>query len=63
MRSNYLNAKRPGAIIPLMAILLIGIIGVTALAVDIGALTVAKNQAQSIVDAAAFASTTRNFNS
>lgn len=55
MRSNYLNAKRPGAIIPLMAILLIGIIGVTALAVDIGALTVAKNQAQSIVDAAAFA--------
>ena len=55
MRSNYLNPKRPGAIIPLMAILLIGIIGVTALAVDIGALTVAKNQAQSIVDAAAFA--------
>lgn len=55
MRSNYLNPKRSGAIIPLMAILLIGIIGVTALAVDIGALTVAKNQAQSIVDAAAFA--------
>jgi len=55
MRSNYLNPKRSGAIIPLMAILLIAIIGVTALAVDIGALTVAKNQAQSIVDAAAFA--------
>ena len=55
MRRNYFNPKRPGAIIPLMAILLIGIIGVTALAVDIGALTVAKNQAQSIVDAAAFA--------
>ena len=55
MRSNYLNTKRTGAIIPLMAILLIGIIGVTALAVDIGALTVAKNQAQSVVDAAAFA--------
>lgn len=55
MHYNKLKNKRFGAIIPLMAILLVGLIGVAALAVDIGALTIAKNQAQSVADAAAFA--------
>ena len=46
---------RTGAIIPLLAISLVAILGVVALAIDIGSLALAKNQLQNAADAGAFA--------
>ena len=48
-------AKRRGTILPLIAISLLALMGIAALAVDIGALALAKAQFQMAADAAAFA--------
>jgi len=54
MRLNQRQARR-GAIIPLVAITLIGLMGMLALAIDIGMVAVAKTQAQNAADVAAMA--------
>lgn len=54
MKTDF-SCKRPGTIIPLLAISLVALIGMTALAVDIGIIALAKNNAQLTADAAAFA--------
>lgn len=55
------SRRRRGAIIPLVAVCLVAIMGLLALAIDIGMLAVAKTQAQNAADAAAMAGT-RTFN-
>ncbi len=52
MRWKNNNAKRAGAIIPLVALSLIAIMGLVALAIDIGMVAVAKTQAQNAADVA-----------
>jgi hypothetical protein len=47
--------RRPGSILPLVVISLVGVCGFVALAIDIGMITVAKTQCQSAADAAAMA--------
>jgi Flp pilus assembly protein TadG len=49
--------RRRGAIVPLVAISLIALLGLIALAVDIGLIAVARTQAQDLADAAALAGT------
>ncbi len=61
MRIQQHSTKRRGAIIPLVAICLVVILGLVALAIDIGMVAVAKTQAQNAADAAALAGT-RTFN-
>src|SRR5438270_13139577 len=46
---------RRGAIVPLVAISLIALLGLIALAIDIGLVAVARTQAQDLADAAALA--------
>lgn len=52
---KFRNSWRKGSILPMIAISLMAILGMTALAVDIGALALAKTQFQMAADAASFA--------
>ncbi len=61
MRITQTSVKRRGAIIPLVAICLVAILGMVALAIDIGMVAVAKTQAQNAADIAAMAGV-RTFN-
>ncbi len=47
--------NRPGAILPLVLISLVGLLGFVALAIDLGMIAVARNQCQNAVDSAAMA--------
>jgi Flp pilus assembly protein TadG len=49
------NRRRSGTILPLVAISLVALVGLVAMAVDIGLLTVARTQAQDAADLAALA--------
>jgi len=49
------KGRRRGAIVPMVAIGLIGIVGLTALAIDIGMIAVARSQCQNAADTAATA--------
>jgi len=60
MRARFYR-KRRGAIVPLVAICLVAILGMVALAIDIGMVAVAKTQAQNAADSAAMVGT-RTFN-
>lgn len=55
MRKPLRTARRPGAVLPLVTICLIGLLGFVALAVDIGLMAVARTQAQAAADVAALA--------
>lgn len=61
MRLSKSSQTRRGAIVPLVAICLVAILGLVALAVDIGMVAVAKTQAQNAADVAAMAGA-RTFN-
>jgi hypothetical protein len=49
------KGRRPGTILPLVVISLVGVCGFVALAIDIGMIAVAKTQCQNAADAAAMA--------
>src|SRR5689334_14404712 len=49
------QARRPGSIIPLLAVGLVGVFGFMALAIDLGLIMVARNQCQAAADSAAMA--------
>ncbi len=55
MRRNIQTTQRRGAILPLVALSLIAIMGLVALAIDIGMVAVAKTQAQNAADVSALA--------
>src|SRR5947209_8108909 len=57
MRLQSRSRKRRGAIIPLVAISLVALLGLVALAIDIGMVAVAKCQAQNAADSGALAGT------
>ena len=61
MRRIENRRVRRGAIIPLVAASLVAVLGLVALAIDIGMVAVAKTQAQNAADSAAMAAT-RTFN-
>jgi Flp pilus assembly protein TadG len=50
---HRLPFRRQGAVLPLVTILLVGLLGFVALAIDIGVMTVARTQAQNAADVAA----------
>ena len=54
MNRKQLN-KRRGIILPLVAVAIVALVGLVALAIDVGRLAVAKTQCQSAADAAAIA--------
>src|SRR5580700_186438 len=54
MRINH-SQSRPGAIAPMTALCLIGMLGFIALVVDLGMLMIIRNQCQNAADAAAMA--------
>jgi hypothetical protein len=54
-RRRRLNGRRPGAVLVLVAVSLVGLVAVTALAIDIGMLYSARGEAQRTADAAALA--------
>ncbi|HZZ81842.1 MAG TPA: pilus assembly protein TadG-related protein [Gemmataceae bacterium] len=56
MRQNR-SLSRQGAIVPLVALSLVAVLGMVALAIDIGMVAVAKTQAQNAADSAAMAGT------
>ncbi|MBY0458315.1 MAG: hypothetical protein K2V38_13320, partial [Gemmataceae bacterium] len=49
--------RRPGSILPMLGVCLIGLFGFVALAVDLGMLTVSRNQSQNAADVAALVGT------
>jgi Flp pilus assembly protein TadG len=55
MRKPLPSARRDGAVLPMVAICLVGLVGFVALAIDIGMMAVARTQAQSAADVAALA--------
>lgn len=55
MRFNQRHSARRGAILPLVALLSVVLFGFVALAVDLGVMAVARNQAQNAADSAAVA--------
>jgi hypothetical protein len=55
MRRARLRSRRPGAVLALVALSLVGLVGVVALAIDIGMLYSARAEAQRVADAAALA--------
>ncbi|MFN4260916.1 MAG: pilus assembly protein TadG-related protein [Gemmataceae bacterium] len=55
MNRNNANPQRRGAIMPLMAVLMVPILGVVAFVVDIGFLTVTQSELQNTADAASLA--------
>ena len=60
MRTIRQQQPRRGAIIPLVAMCMVGVLAMVALAIDIGMVAIAKNQAQNAADTAACA-TVRTF--
>src|SRR6202044_1672127 len=60
MKRHSNHPARHGAIIPMVAVCLVGLMGMVALAIDIGMVAIAKNQAQNAADTAACA-TVRTF--
>ena len=57
MRRKQTHTIRRGAIVPLVALSLVGLLGLVALAIDIGMVAVARTQAQNAADSAAMAGT------
>ena len=55
MRKPLPSARREGAVLPLVTICLVGLVGMVALAIDVGMMAVARTQAQSAADVAALA--------
>ncbi|MBM4072951.1 MAG: hypothetical protein FJ271_29095 [Planctomycetes bacterium] len=55
MMQHPQRGRRRGAIVPLVAISLVGLVGLTALAIDIGMIAVARSQCQNAADTAATA--------
>src|SRR5262249_49339373 len=55
MRMPLQIARRPGAVLPLVTVCLVGLMALVALGIDIGMLAVARTQAQSAADIAALA--------
>lgn len=55
MRRKPLATRRRGNILPLVAVCLIGLMGLVALAIDIGLIAVARTQTQNAADSAAMA--------
>src|SRR3954471_18633532 len=55
MRKPLPNARRPGAVLPLVTVCLVGLLGFVALAIDVGMVALARTQAQSAADVAALA--------
>src|SRR5579871_5212370 len=55
MRHSPIQSGRRGTILPLVALGLVGIVGFTALAIDVGMLAVSKTQCQLAADAGAMA--------
>src|SRR5436305_3075514 len=55
MRQRISHTRRGGSILPLVALCLVGLIGMVALAVDVGLIAVSRTQAQSAADVAALA--------
>lgn len=47
------TGRRTGAIVPMVAISLVGMMGMLALAIDLGTMAIARNQCQAIADASA----------
>jgi hypothetical protein len=55
MIQRNLSGRRKGAVLPLVAICLIGLMGLVALAIDIGMIAVARTEAQNAADSSAMA--------
>jgi len=55
MRHSMTRHQRPGSILPLVALCLVGLVGFTALAIDAGMLMVSRTQCQLAADAGAMA--------
>jgi len=55
MRSKCTGAERSGAVLPLVAVCFVIVFGFVALAIDLGIMAVARNQAQNAADSAATA--------
>jgi len=55
MRFQQQHLGRRGTVVPVVAICLVGIVGMVALAIDVGMVAVARNQAQNAADSAAMA--------
>ena len=57
MRHQRVDNRRRGAVVPLVAVLLVAMLTLLALAIDVGMITIAKTQAQNAADSAAMAGT------
>lgn len=57
MKLHQRNQGRAGAIVPIVAVCLVGLMGFIALAIDIGIMVVARSQCQNAADIAALAGT------
>src|SRR5262245_34347167 len=55
MRLQRKTLNRRGAVLPLVAICLVALIGMVALAIDLGMVAIARNQCQNAADGAAMA--------
>ena len=55
MRLHHKQNIRRGSVLPLVAMCTVGIIGMVAMAIDIGMIAIARNQCQNAADAAAMA--------
>src|SRR5262249_12359923 len=55
MQLRQTHARRPGAVLPLVAISLIALVSMVALAIDLGLIALARNQCQNAADIAAMA--------
>src|SRR5438128_2742982 len=55
MRYQTRQARRRGMVLPLVAMCCVALLGMVALAIDIGRIAVARNQCQNAADAAAMA--------
>lgn len=55
MRKPLKSTRRPGAVLPLVTVCLVGLMAFVALAIDVGMMAVARTQAQSAADIAALA--------
>src|SRR5262249_21582857 len=55
MRLKSHKQRRKGAVLPLVVICMVGLIGMVALAIDIGMIAIARSQCQNAADTAAMA--------
>lgn len=53
--ARYLRPERKGAVVPLLAFSILGLLGMVALAIDLGTVAIARNQCQNAADASALA--------